>query len=148
MNYEEFTQKTGGCANLSPEKARASVKAVLETLGERIGRTERHHLASQLPVEMKGFVERYEPATNFDLEGFYSLVGARAGITYSHAVNHTRAVMKVLAEAVSQGELDDIAAGLPPEFVELFKARAPGAASAGTLGTVQTKDLRKHGAQG
>ncbi len=38
------------------------------------------------------------------------------------AVYHARAVIEVLSEAVSKGEMDDVRAQLPAEFDRLFEA--------------------------
>jgi uncharacterized protein (DUF2267 family) len=42
------------------------------------------------------------------------------------AAFHARAVIEVLSEAVSKGELDDVRAQLPAEFDRLFEAGSTG----------------------
>ncbi len=120
MRYNEFVARVREHARLESREAAARLAvAVLETLGERLTKTMKEHLASQLPLELK------EPALRrntdrFDLEVFYDRVGARADIGYAQAVARTRAVMKVLREAIAQGEIDHILSELPEEFEEAF----------------------------
>jgi len=41
-------------------------------------------------------------------------------------VHHARAVISVLTEAVSNGEIDDLRSGLPEEYAPLFEAGSEG----------------------
>lgn len=97
-----------------------TVDAVVETLGERIFKKHRKHLAAQLPKELKPIVLRH-PVTNLlSLEMFYRYVAARAGLSFHDSIRHSKTVISVLREAIAEGEFRDIFAELPPEFAELF----------------------------
>ena len=50
------------------------------------------------------------------MEEFLRRVGEREGVNADTARNHASAVMTVLREAVTSGQLDDIRAQLPQEF--------------------------------
>ncbi len=138
MNYDEIVSRVRQEAGLGSRlEAVRTLGAVLETLGERITKQEAKDLAAQLPVELKAIVtsgKSEDPAVaRFSLEEFYERVGARAEVHYGEAVERSRAVMRVLREAVSAGELQDILAQLPGEYAELFGAPPGGPGSASSV---------------
>lgn len=129
MKYEEFIQRVRDEAALTaPDEALAAIEAVLGTLGELLSPTERRHLAAQLHKPLKDAVSRWVERPpremtrphRFSLEEFYERVGARSDVRYPAAVKHTQAVMRVLHEAVPEGELNDIFRELPEEYEELL----------------------------
>ncbi len=129
MEYQEFIERVQKEAGLAaPDEATAVIKAVLGTLGEMLSPTERRHLAAQLPKSMKDYVtewmqrppkEKGRPH-RFGLEEFRHRVAARSDVRYPAAIRRSRAVMKVLREAVTPGELADIFRELPQEYEELL----------------------------
>ena len=54
------------------------------------------------------------------MEEFYRRVAEREGVDIETARIDAEAVMRVLREAVTFGELDDVMAQLPAEFNSLF----------------------------
>ncbi len=121
MQYNEFMQHVQEYASLgSQAEAERVAVAVLETLGERLTKTEREHLAAQLPNELKHHLTRSPIADRYSLEVFYDKVGARSKTKYVHAKLLSLAVARVLREAVAPGELRDILTDLPAEYGELF----------------------------
>jgi uncharacterized protein (DUF2267 family) len=129
MEYQEFVKRVQEEAeSAAPDEAAAALEAVLGTLGEMLSPTERRHLSAQLPKSMKGYVtewmerppkekgrpHRFRPAE------FYHRVAARSDVRYPTAVKRSQAVMKVLREAVAQGELAHILYELPQEYEELL----------------------------
>jgi uncharacterized protein (DUF2267 family) len=132
MQYDEFIHRVQEYADLATqEEAVQLTKAVLATLGERLYRTERDDLAAQLPKGLKEFLfveqdpEHFrQEVRRFSLEEFYNRVSARTEVGRPDAINQTKAVMAVLQEAVSAGELADIMAELPNEFDALFQRSA------------------------
>ncbi|MEW5804308.1 MAG: DUF2267 domain-containing protein [bacterium] len=127
MQYHEFIDRVQKLAGLeSADKAVKATEATLETLGERLYRTERDELAAQLPKELKECLFRRQDTERFLLEDFYKRVSARADVHYHRAVELAQAVAAVLRGAVSQGELSDILAGLDAEYGELFGEKPKG----------------------
>ncbi len=129
MKREEFIKRVQEEAELAAlDEATRTIEAVLGTLGELLSPTERRHLAAQLQKPLKDYVGRWVERPpremtrphRFVLEEFYQRVAARSGVRYPAAVRHSQAVMKVLREAVPQGELDDIFRELPQEYEELL----------------------------
>jgi uncharacterized protein (DUF2267 family) len=94
--------------------------AVLTTLGERLISQERDRLAAQLPGDLKPFLVHQPPGQDYPLKQFYELVSQRADMASEQIVEQTRAVVSVLRDAVSTGEIQDVLDTLPPEFAELF----------------------------
>ncbi len=129
MRYHEFIHRVQEHTDLeTPEEAVQLTKAVLATLGERLYRTERDDLAAQLPDRLKEFLFAEQDPENtrrdvqrFPLAEFYNRVSARAEIGRPDAIEQTKAVVAVLQEAVSAGELKDVMAELPDEYSELFQ---------------------------
>lgn len=125
MKHDEFIGQVQHRARLSSRgDAERATRATLETLAERLAGGEANDLASQLPREIgahllgawSGLGER------FDLHEFFRRVSMREGVDYQQSVFHARAVIEVLKEAVSPGEIADVRAQLPAEFGPLFEA--------------------------
>lgn len=128
MKYADFVEMVRARAELgSNEDALQCIIAFLQTLGERLYRTERDKLAAQLPDELKPHLYGHDGIDEFLLEEFYNRMGARCGLRYGEAVRKARAVASVLREAVSEGEIGDVLSQLPTDFDELFgrKPRGP-----------------------
>jgi len=123
MHYTELTQNVQATANLgSREQAEQAIRAVLETLSERILGNEASELADQLPEEMGTYLRGREGqmGERFSLEEFYQRVSSREGVDAPTAATHTRAVFSVINAAVTAGEFADVKANLPDDYKELF----------------------------
>jgi uncharacterized protein (DUF2267 family) len=108
--------------------AERATRATLETLGERLAGGEPKDLASQLPPEIGEHLLRgcAGIGERFSLDEFYRKVSVREREDLPKAVFHARAVIRVLSEAVSKGEIDDMLAQLPPEFDRFFQEAIEG----------------------
>lgn len=127
MDYNQFVQKVQEYAGItSRDDAVQAVQATLETLSERLPRTHREHLAAQLPQELKAYLPRRQNMEYLLLEEFYGRIGNRAKVSYRNAVKYAEAVVRVLREAVAQGELEDILSVFPDDFNELFGRKPSG----------------------
>lgn len=121
MHYDEILQRFATESGIQDKEAAASVLGVvIDVLGERIPRTERRHLAAQLPAEIRRRLETGNDATLFSLEDFYHRVAARADLGNPAAVAYAKAGTAVLEEAVSPGEIEDVKGALGWEYAELF----------------------------
>lgn len=137
MKDSEFIGKVRELIGVeTDDEAREVTRAALGTLGELLSQTERHKLASQLPGHLKDDLNAWRNTNegpnahpNYPLERFYNRVGSRARVRYPQAVRNAQAVMKVLAEQVSAGEIDDVKAELRGDFEELFTGKPQGPAS-------------------
>ena len=128
MKHDEFIGRVQHYARLpSRGDAEHATHVTLETLGERLAGGEPKDLASQLPREIGEYLLRGGgKGERFTLDEFYQRVSEREGEDLPKAVFHARAVIRVLSEAVSKGEINDILAQLPPEFDRFFQEAVEG----------------------
>jgi len=103
-------------------KASLAISATLEALGECIPGEEARNLADQLPKEIKEPLHQASAdAKVCSLETFLRRISEKEGVDAGTATDHASAVMSVLAEAASGGELEAIRAQLPQRFDALFR---------------------------
>ncbi len=129
MQLHDFLGQVQHRAHLSDfdEALRAS-RATLETLAERLDGNEPAQLGAQLPHELAEFLKRDSAGTGerFSSDEFFQRVCEREGVDLPDAVFHARAVIDVLSDAVSAGEIADIRAQLPTDYQRLFEAGSTG----------------------
>lgn len=124
MNYDDFVGEVQHRARLpSSEDAVKAIRSTLETLGRRLHGGEAGDLAAQLPEE----IARYLPddgseAESFGLQEFLVRVSEAEGVGLPESVHHARAVISVLLDAVSQGEIDHVRDQLPEDWQPIFEA--------------------------
>jgi uncharacterized protein (DUF2267 family) len=124
MKHDEFIGQVQHRARLSSRgEAERATRATLETLAERLTGEEAKDLAAQLPRELaEHLLHKWsEHGERFSLEEFFARVSVVEGVDVPEAIFHAQAVIAVLCEAVSQGEIDDVRAQLPAEFDRLFE---------------------------
>lgn len=127
MQYDEFVGEVQNRARLpSRGDTVRAIQATLETLAERIAPGEADDLAAQLPPELGAFLRDVETTERFSVDDFFLRVAAKETADLPDATHHARAVMAVLQEAVTTGELDDIRAQLPDNYNPLFEAGSEG----------------------
>jgi uncharacterized protein (DUF2267 family) len=129
MKHDAFIGQVQYRARLSSRgAAERATRATLETLAERLAGGEAKDLAAQLPPEIAEHLrgEWSAMGERFSLDEFFRRVSQREGADLPDAVFHARAVIEVLSEAVSRGEMDDVRAQLPAEFDRLFEAGSTG----------------------
>ena len=124
MKYDRFLGQVQHRAQLPSEgKAVSAIRATLETLAERLTAEEAKDLAAQLPREIAVYLAILPEwhAQRFSVEEFFQRVAAREPTHLPDAIDHARAVIGVLNEAVSAGEMRDVCAQLPEEFRSLME---------------------------
>lgn len=127
MKFDEFigqVQNRGRMA--SGDEALKATRATLEVLGQRLAGGEASNLGAQLPEEIARFLTGGGTGERFDLDEFFRRVSEREGVDLPVSVHHARAVISVLQDAVSRGEIEDVRAQLPEEFAPLFEAGSEG----------------------
>lgn len=121
MKYKEFLGEVHVRAHLAElEEAVRATRSTLEVFGTRLTKDERDDLKAQLPEEIGIFLTYAGEVEGFGLDEFYQRVQEREGVDLPDAIHHAQAVISVLSDAVSKGELEDIKAQLPSEFAPLF----------------------------
>jgi len=127
MKFDEFTGKVQNKAKLATtDEALAAIRATLETLAERTAGDEAGNLAAQLPEEIGRFLRGKHSVQRFSLADFFDRVTEKEGVDKPVAVHHARAVIDVLQDAVSTGEIGDLRSQLPDEWDPLFEQGAEG----------------------
>lgn len=127
MQYGEFLKKVQdrigpAHGSVPSDEASRAISATLEVLGECITGEEARNLADQLPKEIKEPLQQAsEDAKACSLETFLRRVGEEEGVDAGTATDHASAVMSVLAEAASGGEMEAIRGQLPQGFDALFR---------------------------
>ena len=134
MRFHEFVRRVQEEAELdSRDEAVKTIRATLSSLGECLYRTERRHLASQLPKEAKEFLREYvedaevtrQGAACLTLQEFYDRVGARADVTRTRAIERAEAVAAVLRETTPPGEWEHVVREMPKEYRALLTGESP-----------------------
>lgn len=128
MNYDDFLGKVQHRARLaSPAEALRATRAGLVSLAERLNDGGAGDLAAQLPSEIDRLLktERKGQET-FSLDEYFDRVAAKEGVEKPDAVHHARAVIAVLQEAVTPGELQHVQDQLPADFAPLFESGSEG----------------------
>ena len=121
MRYSDFVSNVQNTAGLDGAGADvAAIRATLETLAERLSADEVKDMAAQLPREIAVYVGGAGQAQRFSLEDFFRKVAEREPADLPDATYHARAVVEVLDEAVSAGEMNDIRESLPAGWRPLF----------------------------
>jgi uncharacterized protein (DUF2267 family) len=127
MQHDEFIGEVQARARLpSRGDAERATRAVLETLGERLAGGQPHNLAAQLPEEIGRHLEDRQGVEKLSLDEFFEKVSERTGANLPDAIHQARAVIAVVGEAVSQGELDKVRQQLPGEYAPLFESGSEG----------------------
>ncbi|MFW6075232.1 MAG: DUF2267 domain-containing protein [Chloroflexota bacterium] len=126
MQHDEFVGQVQHRAQLSAlGDAERATRALLETLAERLDGGEAKDLAAQLPREIGLHLTRDEKraweSERLSLDEFYQRVSERESVDLPVAIFHARAVMSVVEEAVSAGEMSDVRQQLGEEFAPLFE---------------------------
>jgi len=109
------------------ERIYDATKAVLQALRDRLPMEEAHELAAQLPMLMKGFYfDGYDPSdkplTIRNREEFFELVREHFGDQPLDAEKATKAVLSMLYQKLSGGELEDVKGNMPDDIQGLFTA--------------------------
>jgi uncharacterized protein (DUF2267 family) len=104
----------------SLEEVLRATRSTLSTLNERLSGGEPGNLASQLPPELQQYLDDQGKGERFNVDEFFKRISRREGIDLPVSVHHTRAVISVLREAVSAGEIQDFLAQLPDDYRKLF----------------------------
>ena len=139
VNFEKFSNEAQSWVHEIAENMRAPertdwalhvLRAVLHTLRDRTTVQEVFHLSSQLPTLVRGiYFEGYEPngkPLKMNADEFMNSVKRRMGpgveVPPGEAI---RAVMAVLYDKVSRGELDDIRGSMPKDIQKMWDHLMP-----------------------
>jgi uncharacterized protein (DUF2267 family) len=123
MRYEELVRCVEQIAavGLTREGAERAIVATLTTLSDCLPADTAHDLADQLPIPAKAYLTRGGAQPHMlSLTEFLERLAELEGVSSSEALDHARAVMDALREAVTGHELQNVRAVLPSEYEALF----------------------------
>ena len=121
MEYAEFIdeiRRESGEPDIG--SAQLAAKATLQTLAERLPRSEARHLFLELPDETRPWLRGESDAGAFDIDEFLGRVARREGVDLETAFDHARTVFLALRDAVGPEEVGRVAAALPRTFEPLM----------------------------
>ena len=122
MNFSDFTGEVQHRIDAGTQgEAVRTTRAVLTTLGERLGAGEASDFAAPLPMEIDRHLLEAEAAQQFSYDEFVDRVAERAGMDEADAAFAAKAVVALAAQQAPPGERTDVRDSLPPEFNELFE---------------------------
>lgn len=129
MKYQEFVAQVRRRARVeTSEEAENAIRATFATLAGRLAGNEAKQLAAQLPQELALYLEPGYTGIgdSYELDEFFRRISEREGVAEPDAQFHARVVLGLLSEVVSVGEIADVRAQLPPDFVKLFEVENEG----------------------
>lgn len=130
MQHDEFIGQVQHKAHLASRgDAERATMAVLQTLAERLAGGAAENLASELPPHLANYVllgDETQEAERMSLDEFFHRVAEREGVDLPKSVHHVRAVLEVLGEAISEGQMRKIRMQLPDEWDPLFESGSEG----------------------
>lgn len=130
MQHDEFIGHVQHRARLASRgEAERATQAVLQTLAERLAGGAAENLASELPQHLAGYVMQGDldgDPESMTVDEFLHRVAEREGVDLPKSIFHVRAVLEVLGEAISEGQMRKIRTQLPDEWDPLFEAGSEG----------------------
>ncbi len=102
-----------------------ALRAVLQTLRDRLTIDEAAHVAAQLPLLVKGiFFEGWNPShtpQKLDKEQFLVKIAARGSIEDINDLEHiVHVIFQAIKSYVSEGEIEDVKGILPKDIASLM----------------------------
>jgi predicted phosphoribosyltransferase/uncharacterized protein (DUF2267 family) len=127
VKHDELIGQVQARARLpSRGDAERATRVVLETLGARLAGGQPENLAAQLPEEIGRHLTAHEPVEKLSLDDFFAQVSEGLGADRPDAVHQARAVIAVVSDAVSAGEIEKVRQQLPGEYAPLFESGSEG----------------------
>ncbi len=126
MNYDDLVAQVRDSLDLSSrDDADAVSRSVLVALGARLTKAEGADLAAQFPDEIGDRVRTAAGTESYGVDGFLERVRQSLGLgDRDEAWRHAQAVLGHTNKLVTAGEMEDVLAQLPDEFLGLFTAPA------------------------
>jgi len=128
MDHDAFIGEVQHRAQLSSRgEAQEATRATLSTLAERIQDGQAENLAAQLPEPLEGPLSGAGRTESFGPDEFVGRVAERDASVgdgdeaVADAAHHARVVFDVVDDAVTEGQFEDVRAGLPEEYGTLFE---------------------------
>jgi uncharacterized protein (DUF2267 family) len=99
---------------------------VLETLRDRLAGGQPENLGAELPREIAIHLEGGGGEEPLALHDFFVRVSDGIGVDLPEGIHQARAVISVVTDAVSEGQIANVRQQLPEEYAPLFDAGSEG----------------------
>ena len=124
MQHDQFVGQVQHRAELASRgQAETAIRAVLETLAERLQPAAAAHIAAQLPSEIAIHLATTREFEHLPIETFYRYVAQKERVRVDEAALHVAAVFETLHDALTPGAVRKLEAQLPREYRELLESR-------------------------
>lgn len=121
MKDDEFIGRVQEGIDDSRERAEEAVRVTLEVLGQRLPEQEAKNLGEQLPPGLADCLRRTAPQEgSFAVDQFFERVAEFSDTSLDEATDRAKAVLAVLQDAISPGELVDLFDQLPDDYDDLL----------------------------
>lgn len=121
MEHDEFIDLVRERLGESRDVAERASRATLETLGQRLPADEAEDLAAQLPPPLAAFLQHTAAQDEeFPVAEFYERVAELGDLDPEESEDLAKAVLAVLDDAVSAGQVTDLISTLPADYGDLL----------------------------
>ena len=124
MQHDQFVGQVQHRAELASRgQAETAIRAVLETLAERLQPAAAAHIAAQLPTEIAIHLTTSHEFEHLPIETFYRYVAQKEHVRVDQAALHVAAVFETLRDALTPGAVRKLSGQLPHEYRELLEIK-------------------------
>lgn len=121
MKEDEFIGRVQERLDDTPEHAEEAARVTLEVLGQRLPEREAKNLGEQLPPSLADCLRQTASQDgSFPVDQFFSRVAELSDTSLDEATGRAKAVLGVLQDAISPGELVDLFDQLPDDYDDLL----------------------------
>lgn len=127
MQHDEFIGQVQNRARLASRgDAERATRVVLEVLRDRLAGGQPENLAAELPQEIGIHLQGGGGEEPLTLDDFFARVSDGIGVDLPEGIHSARAVISVVTDAVSEGQIANVRQQLPEEYAPLFDAGSEG----------------------
>lgn len=116
MTYRELVKRVQHYSGFSDSESETALRLFIRKLSARLTMDERKDFASQLPSEVQDLAMNEETSRARTSEDFIRQFCEEENIDAGRAKKQVMASWRAIKDAVSQGEIEDIKAQLPPDL--------------------------------
>lgn len=117
MGFREMIKKVQLYSGFSDAESKDALECMVESLAVHLTEGERKDFASQLPQELKDIALTVQATEENSKQDIIEQFMQNQHLDLPHAKKQVMTAWKVLKDAISPGEIDDIRAQLPNKMV-------------------------------
>ncbi len=121
MKYRELIKRMQHLSGFSDAESKDALQLLVEAISVRLTEGERKDFASQLPMELKDLALSVYPTKDNSGHDILRQFMEIHNIPAARAKKQMKTAWKVIKEAISTGEIDDVKAQLPNKTVSALQ---------------------------